>query len=550
MKKEILNYILEQKKNIIINGAISTGKTKAIAFPLVDKIIEKKENLLILDTKEEYANKYYNILKENKYNVITINLKDFDRSDSWNPLEYAYDLYKEGNIDRAIEYIENIGKIIFYEGSTVDPFWAKAATDLFIGLSLSLFKETKKEEINFESINNLLESFNKKFEVKDCLTTYFEKKEKDSIEYKYASASIFAAPETKNSIIAIIKQKITSYISSEKLSNLLNKTSFNYEDITSKPTVLFIITKEENNKYNELASIFIEQIFQILIDKENISTFNFILDNIDTIEWVENLNNMLSLGGRKNIKFYILTRSLEELNNKYSTYMNKLSNLIKLTNHTMKMTIEEEITINDNNLNINNNIKYPNTKKNIIEKFNLESHLNKDIKLTTPAFNSKEVDKLLVEINKKIEELEKEEKNKTIKSEIKKESFNSKDDDELLAKIDKRIAELEAEEKKNDNNKLKQKKANLKLDLLDNNKFSIDDLIAKIDEKIKLLDKDLEQETKKENKNSKDEKQDNRTTVDIINKINEKIKELESQQKSKNEEISNAEFQQFKLENN
>ena len=62
MKKEILEKMLDSKKNLIVSGDISTGKTLNVLFPLVKEIIDRKESLLILDSKEEYINKYYDDL--------------------------------------------------------------------------------------------------------------------------------------------------------------------------------------------------------------------------------------------------------------------------------------------------------------------------------------------------------------------------------------------------------------------------------------------------------------------------------------------------------
>lgn len=59
MRKEISNRIVKSKKSLIINGDIASGKTKNVCFPIVDELIENAESLFILDSKEEYINKYY-----------------------------------------------------------------------------------------------------------------------------------------------------------------------------------------------------------------------------------------------------------------------------------------------------------------------------------------------------------------------------------------------------------------------------------------------------------------------------------------------------------
>ena len=71
MKKEILEKMFNSKKNLIVSGDISTGKTENVVFPVVEEIINNNQSLLVLDSKEEYINKYYDKLKEKNYNIFT-----------------------------------------------------------------------------------------------------------------------------------------------------------------------------------------------------------------------------------------------------------------------------------------------------------------------------------------------------------------------------------------------------------------------------------------------------------------------------------------------
>ena len=78
MKNEILEKVLNAHKNLIITGDVASGKTTNVLFPIVDNAINKKESLFILDSREEYINKYYDKLKENNYNIVILNLRDMD----------------------------------------------------------------------------------------------------------------------------------------------------------------------------------------------------------------------------------------------------------------------------------------------------------------------------------------------------------------------------------------------------------------------------------------------------------------------------------------
>lgn len=422
MKKEILEKVLDSKKNLIVSGDISTGKTLNVLFPLVKEIIDRKESLLILDSKEEYINKYYDDLKSKNYNVVILNLRDLSKSEGWNPLEYPYNLYKNGKVDDAIDYIEKQAKIMFYEDSTADPFWSLTASDFYTGIVLGLFEDGKKEEINLNSVNLMFDGINNKFGISDYVTQYFKLKNPSSQPYVFASTTFSAPKETKGSIVSVARQKLRTYVSREMLSVLLNKTTFNYDDIITKPTAIFVIAKDENKYINNVATMFVEQLFAILVNSQNHNKFNFVLDNIDVLEKIQELSDMLSSGVSRDIKFEIATRSYDDLIEKYGNYITKLSNSVVVGKEIKLLVNNEEFTDEVEHLippMVNVAIEYPVLNKTDIKMFNIEEfvrskqselNLNNTLGTTDLSLNSGNIDNLIKEIDKKLEELDTEEK--------------------------------------------------------------------------------------------------------------------------------------------
>lgn len=575
MKREILENLFEANKNIIINGEIAVGKTENVSFALVDKMLNQNESIVIVDSKEEYIKKYYYKLKGKNYNIITINLRDLDKTDGWNPLEYPYKLYKNGNQDRALDYLENIVKVIFRRDDDIDSFWSLSAADFLTGLVLGLFKDAEDNEINFNSLNSMVECAEKKFGNNDYITEYFKSKDNNSAEYIYAQSTFLAPKETKGGILSEVRQKLKTYVGREKLSNLLNKTTFDFEDICNKPTAIFVIAKDEDRKINSIASMFIEQVFQVLIDLKSNNKYNFILDNIDDVDF-NFLSEMLSSGIYRKIRFSLITRSLKDLNNKYGYYINNLSNIVDVNIKNICVNIggEQESFSNNLNNNIVNNvsfINYPNIVKNKINTFDLESFIRK---IKVEKFKSIEVD------NKYFGETEANKNNSSCDKEV----FNT---DDLLARIDAKIKELDEQEKiknKQENNlktldkpkkttnifasknSFQDKKVNSNLETGD---FDLKKFIEKIDQKIKAieeqekLEKQQKDDINKQNKkltsifddkdittNKSSKSKFNNIDPELqkfIEKIDKRIEEIEKKENiQQNNSIS--EFEQFKIE--
>lgn len=409
MKKEILENIIKQNRNIVVSGDISTGKTKSFMFPLVEEQIDNNENIIILDTKEEYISKYYETLKNKDYNIITLNLKDLNKSVEWNPLKYPYTLYKSGNVDAALDSINKLAVPIFHDKASKDPFWENSACDFFTGLVLSLFDDAKEDEVNFNSVNALFDSLNVRYGDKDLLTHYFEYKGRNSKAYTAASTTLLAPMETRGSIVSVARQKFKLYVIREKLNNLLSKTTFNYEDIVTKPTAIFIISKDENTYLSTLVEIFITQLFDILINNSK-TKYNIILDNFDILNEIVGFNSMLSSGVAQKIKFYIATRSIDKLYDTYGYYIKSLICYYDINN------IRRDSTLEDENLKyVESNVEYPVLEINDIKVFDLENFLN-DKNVTLPQkndvnhVNSDKISDLINKIDNKIQELDSKDK--------------------------------------------------------------------------------------------------------------------------------------------
>lgn len=428
MKEEMLEKVLNAHKNLIVEGDIASGKSTNVLFPIVDNAIEKKESLFILDSKEEYINKYYDKLKANNYNIIILNLRDLDKSEGWNPLEYPYNLYKNGDKDKAQEYLEKIGKTMFYENSNQDPFWALTSADFFTGLTLALFEDGNKDEVNLNSINNMFNGINKKFCGTDYVTEYFKSKDVASKPYILASSTFLAPNDTKGSIVSVARQKLMAFVSREKLSQLMNKTTFSFEDITNKPSAIILIARDENKSLNRIPAMFIEQLYSVLVDLKTNNKFNLILDNFDTIEKCNDLVDILGSCISRNIKTYVATRSLKELINIYGSYMTVLCDLLSIKNDGIQLVInndEHKINKDFDSVSIeSSNIQYPKLNITDIKLFDFEKFV-KNAK-------AKQLEKLNIEIAN----LSSTKNSKPINSEpIKTE--------DLIKKIDEKIAQIE-----------------------------------------------------------------------------------------------------------
>jgi hypothetical protein len=308
--------------NLII-GKKNTGKTRTILFNEVKNAIKYNENLFIYNDRDEYYKEFYNELKENNYNILTLNLKDTTKSNGYNPLMLPYLLYKENQLDKATSMINNLALELFKEdNSNADPFWENMASNYFTGLVMILFKEAKIEEINIGSVQVMMTQGESKFADTTYLKKYLENVEVTSSIYSLLSPIVFAPSDTKGSIISVAKQKLNNYLLREQLLNLLNTNDINLKNIQNKTAIIVI----GDRSISDLVNVFIDQFVSIV----NIP-FTFVLDNFDSLRMVLNLYDLVKDATYNKNKIYLAVHNEEEFKLKYSkTIIDQFENIIDM----------------------------------------------------------------------------------------------------------------------------------------------------------------------------------------------------------------------------
>jgi len=414
MKKENLERIFHNHKNLIVEGPVSSGKTTNLFYPIVEEIVAKKESLFILDSKEEYINRYSMKLKSLGYNTVIINLRDLNKSEGWNPIQYPYFLYREGNKDKALEYIEKIGKTIFKVSPSADPFWSNCASSLFIGIVLGLFEDAKEEEINLSSVNAIFNGINMRMGTTDYLTAYFKSKNPASQSLVYAASTIYAPNETKGSILSVARQPINLFITRIALAQLLSKTTFSFEKVANRPTAIFFVARDDSDYLSTLPELFIEQLYSILVDLKISEKFHFVLDNFDVMKGCNELINMLSSCLSRNMKFYLSTRSIDNLEMKYGNYLIKLCDIVRIQNDSVEFILDDnKETFEKQFVTIpleQSNVEYPKLKEEEVKVFDFLSFVDGGCQQKV------EVGDFIRRIDAKVDELEQEEKFRNQKS--------------------------------------------------------------------------------------------------------------------------------------
>jgi len=315
-----------ESHNLVI-GSTGTGKTQCIIHPLVKILAKKGESMIVTDPKGEIYRESCSLLKEKGYQILILNFRDPQRGNTWNPLHLPYKLYKSGNTDKAMELLDDLAANILYEESSAnkDPFWEKTSADYFAGLSLGLFEDAKEEEININSISLMTTTGEEKYGARSTyIKEYFNSKDPGGAAYTCASGTIFAPEETKGSILSTFRQKIRLFSSRENLSEMLSQNDFDIDSIGKQKTAVFMIIQDEKKTYHALATIFIKQCYEALIDVAQNTPkgqlpvrTNFILDEFANMPPLKDITTMITAARSRLIRFTMIIQNFAQLDSVY-----------------------------------------------------------------------------------------------------------------------------------------------------------------------------------------------------------------------------------------
>jgi type IV secretion system protein VirD4 len=324
------------ESHTIVIGSTGSGKTQSIVLPQVKSAMVAGESFVLMDTNGELYGMLGSELDKKGYKTYIINYDNPNEGNNWNPLLFAYDLYKDNKQDEAVKIVENIARIIF-KGTQEerDPFWSNAAANFFTGLTLYLFDNAKKEEVNFNSIYNLSVELEELEDGVPYATKLMQKINPTSPAAVNLSNTLLAPTETRGGILAVFKQKLRYIVSRQNLSSMLATSDFSVKDVIGEKVALFIVG-ETIDHTSFLASILLEEIFEaVMVNGKLAKRLNIILDNFAEIKPIHNFHNILSRSRSLNIRYTLIIDSITSLkltygHNEAILIANNIANIVYL----------------------------------------------------------------------------------------------------------------------------------------------------------------------------------------------------------------------------
>ena len=375
----------------MVIGSTGAGKTTQFINPTVQILSESHAGpcFVITDPKGEIHDLHSEKLKKKGYKVMVFDLKEPFQSTRWNPLTRAYELYqralnlnKEVKVhhnddprdfglkctsqvyygewyefdgfafadvnalqshmetlkqqlkDKSNEEIKDIASVICPIESSQDPIWDRGARDLVQGILLAMLEDSENPELgmtvdkfnffNMAQIANMKD--NDAYNQLKSLTDYFQGRDSLSQACQLANQVLTNADKTKMSYMGIVSNRMGLFTD----MGVCYATSANEMDLKTfadQPSAIFIKIPDEKTTRHPIATMFISQLYKILVDVANNRggalprDVYFLLDEFANMPKIEGFDTIITVARSRRIYFTLILQSYAQLDTKYGKEM-------------------------------------------------------------------------------------------------------------------------------------------------------------------------------------------------------------------------------------
>ena len=252
-----------RNKNVLIVGGSGSGKTR---FWLKPNLLQCHSSYVVTDPKGSIMVECGNALLKNGYKLKILNTINFSKSMHYNPFAYVH---SEKDILKLVTTLMSNTK---GDGSGGDPFWEKSERLLLTALIAYLHYEAPKEEQNFATLLEMLNTMQVSEDDEDFqnpVDLLFEdlaRKKSNSFAGRQYKLYKLAAGKTAKSILISCGARLAPF-DIQELRDLTMYDELELDMLGDRKTALFLIMSDTDSTFNFLISMVYTQLFNLLCDK-------------------------------------------------------------------------------------------------------------------------------------------------------------------------------------------------------------------------------------------------------------------------------------------
>ena len=315
----------DRTENTLIYGETGSMKTRAVIRPLIFSLACRRESMVVTDPKGELASdpKVRGLLDEMGYQSVFLDFRSF-AGDGYNLLEYAFDLYRRGQKDKAVANLSSIVHALTdsKNGARIDPFWPNTARQLLTSVLHALVdvyacREDGADYVNILSLASALSDAELE-EMEAVFTCLTAAENTSTVMFKGVRTG---SEGTKANVTVSAASYLQPFLIQPSLARMLSRTTFDADAMYDKPAAIFLIVPDESSAYDEISGLLIDNFYSRLIDrytreyqnrKRPRCRVNFVCDEFCNLR-INDMGPKISACRSRHIRFYLVCQSMKQL---------------------------------------------------------------------------------------------------------------------------------------------------------------------------------------------------------------------------------------------
>ena len=251
-----VDYTDSSNSSIAVIGASGMGKTLYVTLPFIQDIIDKGENLVLVETKGQCFAAFDGKIPDS-YHCCAINLRTPHSSpDRYNPLTVLKSCCRRGFMadrHRLVRFADSLADNLFAARSPKDEVVFHCAKGLFKALVYTLLENGSEKEINFPSLQNMLQQMAEAFDRKDAAVRLYKSCD-SSLVKNSLEGYILCDRATRRRVLAVAKARVDRMLFTPAVSELLRDDSCRFDKIDAEKPFAVFITLPDDCKNSQLIS--------------------------------------------------------------------------------------------------------------------------------------------------------------------------------------------------------------------------------------------------------------------------------------------------------
>ena len=326
--KETLYYIDEDTHTLCI-GATRSGKSRTVVLQSIGLQALAGESMIMSDPKGELFQYTYPFLERLGYEVIAIDFKNPLKSSRYNFLQNVIDACKSKNIPKAIDYAWDITTSLVGEPKG-ERIWNDGEASVIASTILSVVYDNLNKP-QFQNLTNVYYFISEMCRMagEDLpINKYLKTIDNQHPAKALLGISEVAPSKTRGSFFTAALTTLRLF-TNPLIYSMTCTSDFKHTETGSKKRAIFIILPDEKITYYSLASLFVSQHYETLVNVADtrggrlVNRVNFNLDEFGNFTGIPSFANKLTVGGGRGIRFNLFVQSLAQLDEKYGKEVSK-----------------------------------------------------------------------------------------------------------------------------------------------------------------------------------------------------------------------------------